>query len=43
MEEVSWDTKIILITISIAACILLATNDRLIKMVRRSPKSSEKK
>jgi hypothetical protein len=41
--EMSWETKFIVIAICIAACILLFTYHRLIKMLRRSPKSSKKK
>jgi len=43
MEELSLGVKIIGISICIAVFILLITYDKLIKMLRRSPKSNKTK
>jgi hypothetical protein len=43
MEELSLGVKIIAISICIAVFILLITYDKLIKMLRRSPKSNKTK
>jgi len=43
MEELPLGGKIIGVAICIGAVVLLAAHDRLIKMLRRSPKSSKTK
>lgn len=43
MEELSLGVKIMGVSICIAFIILLAAHDKLIKMLRRSPKSNKTK
>ena len=41
MEDVPLGVKIIGVALCLGAVVLLATQDRLIKMLRRSPKSTK--
>ena len=43
MEELSWEVKIIGVALYIGAVILLAVHEKLIKMLRRSPKPGKTK
>jgi len=41
MEELSLEVKIIGLAICLGAIVLMATQDRLIKLLRRSPQSTK--